>query len=77
MTASRFDSDREAIAWAREKIQRAIAQAEQLEQHTRDAGATEWAERWRLTGEFMRAKLLGRKGCVIAAFDERLPEATR
>ncbi len=77
MTASKFDSDPEAIAWAREKILRAVGQAEQFEQHNRDTGSLEWAERWRITAKFMRQKLLGGKGCVIAAFDERLPEMTQ
>lgn len=77
MTASRFDTDPEAIAWAREKIQRAVQQAEQFEKHNRETGSPEWAERWRITAQFMQRKLLGGKGCVIAAFDERLPEITR
>ena len=74
MTASKFDSDPEAVAWAREKIQRAVAQAEELEKHAQGTGQPQIAERWRVTVQFMRMKLLGGRGCVIAAFDERLPE---
>lgn len=74
VTGSRFDADPEAIAWARAKIEHAIDRAEELEKHNRGTGSPEWAERWRITAKFMRMKLLGGQGCVIAAFDDRLPE---
>lgn len=71
---SRFDTDPAAIAWARGKIQHAVERAEQFQKHNTDTGSPEWAERWRITAAYMRRTLLGGKGCVIAAFDERLPE---
>lgn len=71
---SRFDSDPDAIAWARGKIQQYVERAEAFQKHNTDTGSPEWAERWRITAAYMRRTLLGGKGCVIAAFDERLPE---
>lgn len=71
---SRFDTDPDAIAWARAKIQHAVERAEQFQKHNTDTGSPEWAERWRITAAYMRRTLLGGRGCVIAAFDERLPE---
>lgn len=71
---SRFDTDPDAIAWARGKIQQCVERAEQFQKHNTDTGSPEWAERWRITAAYMRRTLLGGRGCVIAAFDERLPE---
>lgn len=76
---SRFDTDPDAIAWARRKILRAVERAEGFEKHNTEAGSADadWAARWRVTAQFMRRTLLGGRGCVIAAFDERLPEITK
>ena len=71
---SRFDTDPDALAWARGKIQHAVERAEQFQKHNTDGCDPEWAERWRITAAYMRRTLLGGRGCVIAAFDERLPE---
>lgn len=74
---SRFDTDPDAIEWARAKILRYVERAEQFEKHARDAGNPEMAAHWRITATFMRRTLLGGRGCVIAAFDARLPAMTR
>jgi len=71
---SRFDSDPDAIAWARLKLERYVERAEAFEKHARDSGNATWAGHWRITATYMRRTLLGGKGCVIAAFDERLPD---
>lgn len=71
---SRFDSDPDAIAWARGKIQQYVERAELFEKHAREAHNLEMAAHWRITAAYMRRTLLGGRGCVIAAFDERLPE---
>lgn len=71
---SRFDSDPDAIAWARAKIQQTVERAELFEKHATERGQADMAARWRLAAQVMRRDLLGGRGCVIAAFDERLPE---
>lgn len=71
---SRFDSDPEAIAWAREKIKWAVRAAERHEKHANDARDLKSGQRWHIVAGFMRRTLLGGQGCAIAAFDERLPE---
>ncbi len=74
---SRFDLDPDALEWARRKIQAKIDRAAGFEQHCRDTGAREAEVRWRTVRQFMSQTLIGGRGCVIAAFDERLPEMTR
>ena len=74
---SRFDTDPAALAWARQKIQQTVERAEQFEKHATERGQVDMAARWRLAAQVMRRDLLGGKGCVIAGFDERLPEITR
>lgn len=71
---SRFDLDPDAIEWARRKIRHYVDRAAGFEQHCRETGNTEGETRWRTVRQFMDQTLLGGKGCVIAAFDERLPE---
>lgn len=66
-----FDSDPAALAWARAKIQRHIDQAEEFRQR---ANAPTTAKTWRVIRNFLRSRLVGGDGCVIADFDERLPE---
>lgn len=71
---SRFDSDPEAIAWARSKVKWAVRQAELFEKQANDARNPKSGQRWHLVAGYMRRALLGGQGCAIAAFDERLPE---
>lgn len=74
---SRFDTDPDAIAWARGKIQQYVERAEAFQKHAREAHNLEMAAHWRITATFMRRELLGGRGCVIAAFDERLPDMVK
>jgi hypothetical protein len=68
---SDFDRDPEAIAWARTKIQHAVDLADR---GAREAKTEEQREKWRHAAWFMRQRFLGPgEGCVITAFDERLP----
>ncbi len=67
-----YDRDPDAIAWARTKIQHSIDMADR---GSREAKTEEQRERWRFAAWFMRREFLGSgEGCVITAFDERLPE---
>ncbi|MEV6504831.1 hypothetical protein AB0M61_01750 [Streptomyces sp. NPDC051642] len=69
-----FDRDPEALAWVRAKIQRHVDWLASAERETAAKGDREGAVRWRFAKNVMVRKLLGGTGCVIASFDERLPE---
>ncbi|AVH59964.1 MULTISPECIES: hypothetical protein [Streptomyces] len=69
-----FDRDPEALAWARAKIQRHVDWLANAERETAARGNRVGAIRWRFAKNFMARKLIGGTGCVIADFDERLPE---
>lgn len=71
---SRFDTDPEAIEWARRKIKWAIRQAEHFEKQANNARNLKAGQRWHIVAGYMRRALLGGTGCAIAAFDTRLPE---
>lgn len=75
--AMRFDSDPDAIEWARGKILRLVERAEKFERHANDSGSLVTGARWHLAAAFMRQTMIGGEGCVIAAFDARLPQWTR
>lgn len=71
---SRFDRDPEAVAWARAKVQRRVDKYRGFEAKTRERGEQDKADFWRRLANMLEMELLGGKTCVIAAFDERLPE---
>ncbi len=69
---SRFDSDPDALAWARQHVQRAIDRARQFD--TEAAGRDDTpCFTWAHIARYMEQKLIGGQNCVIAAFDERKP----
>lgn len=68
---SRFDSDPEALAWARKHVQRAIDRARQF---GAQAAGEDQGFGWAHIARYMEQKLIGGQNCVIAAFDERKPE---
>jgi len=70
---ARFDSDPDALAWARAYVQRRIIQFRQFEAKARDRGDEEMASRWRRHANLLQMDFIGGTGCVIAAFDERKP----
>lgn len=74
---SRFDDDPDALAWARLKIQHAVDRATGFEAHCRETGNKSGEVNWRTVRQFMSQTLIGGRGCVIGAFDERLPEMRR
>lgn len=68
-----FDRNPEAIAWARAKIQREVAKMADWERRATEDGKTD-PILWRKIRNFLQREFLGTGNCVIAAFDERLPE---
>jgi hypothetical protein len=71
---SRFDSDSDALAWARAKVQQKIDRCREFERQCKDKGDSEQASAWRKRANMMHMWFIGGEGCVIAAFDERFPQ---
>lgn len=67
----RFDTDPEALEWARNHVQSKIDRLEGWAAKDLEAGNVEHAEQWRRMARHMRRELIGGSGCVIARFDER------
>jgi hypothetical protein len=66
-----YDNDPAALAWARANVQRYIDQAAEFAAKRVEEGKD--PAPWRQIANFMRSKMIGGTGCVIAAFDERRP----
>lgn len=73
---SRFDTDPEALAWARAKIQHHIERLAKFEQQATESGQPAKARGLAIARRSTEQLLIGGQGCVIGAFDERLPEWT-
>jgi hypothetical protein len=73
----RYVPDQAAVDWARAAVEHTLARMEQhhrwMVDHRPPAEATGYlkAIRW------ARRSLVGGQGCVIAAFDQRVPEIAR
>ena len=72
-----YDRDPAALAWARTKIQHDIDRLTRYHTSAKAAGADEQAETWRRMANRLRRTFIGDSGCVIGAFDERLPDLRR
>lgn len=72
MSLPDFDRDPEALAWARAKVQHEIDRMVSFERQAAETGTTDPAQ-WRRFSGMLRRSFIGGEGCVIAAFDERLP----
>ncbi len=69
----RYDSDPEALAWARARVEARLDRLDSLVARAVATGTDN--ERWRgagHAGQYLRRALVG-DGCVYGAFDERLP----
>lgn len=75
--ATDYDRDPEAIAWARRKIQDEIDRCRKFHASATEAGKPEQAEMWQRLANRMERTFMGGSGCVIAYFDERLPDHRR
>jgi hypothetical protein len=73
MTYSRYDTDPEALAWARTKVQDEIDRCRKFAESATAAGKPEQAEMWRRLANRMQRQFIGGEGCVMGYFDERLP----
>ena len=72
---SKYDTDPEALAWARARIQPTIDKAERF---SREADTEDRRTQWRWIARFIDRELIGDGGgCTITAFDQRRPDWTR
>ena len=74
---TRYDTDPEALAWARSQVQRLAAKYRDFEKRCKERGDLEKAAMWRKFANLLEMELIGGKGCVITPFDERRPEMLR
>jgi hypothetical protein len=71
---SKYDYDPEALAWARVKVQAENGRCRKIAEQADAAHTTEQFELWRRQGNWLERTFIGDGSCVIARFDERLPE---
>lgn len=71
--AQNFDENQGAVDWARTKIMHHVERAARFSQEATTKNYPRRAKEWGKIARYMRQTLIGGQGCVIAAFDERLP----
>lgn len=75
---SRYDTDPEALAWARAKVQHYIDRLAKFEEQAAGNHRTDQARGLAVARRSAEQTLIGVDGsCTIGAFDERLPDFTR
>lgn len=70
----RFDHDPAALAWARAKVRRNIDKLRRWQATDAANGEEDRSKRWRSMANHLHRTFVGGEGCVIAAFDARLPQ---
>lgn len=70
---SRYDTDPDALNWARTRVQHQIDRLAALEERATETGKTELAAGLSMARRSTEQLLLGGEGCVVGAFDERRP----
>ena len=73
---ARFDSDPDALAWARARIAPTLRRLREFERAAADQGDELDAHRWRGLHNMLTIELCGGGGPIMAAFDPRIPAAT-
>ncbi|GAA3730231.1 hypothetical protein GCM10022239_03530 [Leifsonia bigeumensis] len=76
MSDTKYDHDPEALAWARAKVEAFVEKMRNFEEQAShaDPPAPERERQWRVFANVAESHFIGGEGCVIAAFDERLPK---
>lgn len=70
---SKFDFDPEALEWARNRVEQVRDKWRKFEKDAAAKGDNEAMMRARRVANLMQMELIGGSGCVITAFDWRLP----
>lgn len=71
--AARYDTDPAALAWARARVRHQLDRLAAFEEHATQTGRTDQARGLRVARRSTEQLLLGGRGCVVGAFDERRP----
>lgn len=71
--SARYDTDPDALAWARAKVQHQLDRLAAFEARATETGKTELAHGLSMARRSTQQLLLGGERCVVAAFDERRP----
>jgi hypothetical protein len=74
---SRYDTDPDALAWARAKVQHHIERLVEFERQADTKGDIDKARGLAIARRSTEQLLIGGEGCVIGAFDARRPDFTR
>jgi hypothetical protein len=69
-----YGSDPEALAWARERVEKALARVEDMAAHLTERGELDKAEGYRGAAWRIRSLLIGGEGCSVASFDGRMAD---
>lgn len=71
----KYDTDPEALAWAREKVQQFVDKLRDFEEQAKHGQPFDESRvrQWRVLANMTESHLIGGTGCVIALFDERMP----
>jgi hypothetical protein len=70
---ARYDTDPDALAWARTRVQHQLDRLAAFEARAAETGKTELAAGLSMARRSTQQLLLGGEGCVVGAFDERRP----
>ena len=69
-----YGSDPDALAWARERVEKALGRVEDMADHLAGKGQDDKAEGYRGAAWRVRSLLVGGEGCSVGAFDERMAD---
>jgi hypothetical protein len=70
---ARYDTDPDALAWARTRVQHQLDRLAAFEEHATQSGKTDLAHGLSMARRSTAQLLLGGEGCVVGAFDARRP----
>jgi hypothetical protein len=70
---ARYDTDPDALAWARARVQHQLDRLAAFEEHATQSGKTDLAHGLSMARRSTAQLLLGGEGCVVGAFDARRP----
>lgn len=70
---SPYDSDPEALEWARGKVEAVMAKLQRFERQSAERGDPDLSRQWRKFRNMLAMEFIGGEGCTIARFDRRMP----
>lgn len=71
---TKYDRDPDALAWARSHVQGFVDKMRRFEKQAMERGDAQLESQWRKIANSVSMTFIGGNGCVIGAFDQRLPQ---